>query len=72
MTSPQGLHTILWNNDFKKLQYEKILSHLIRSPRELTILSTKNQLSEYFQGKRKKFDLPLGDSGNRFSDSSLE
>ena len=25
---------------------------------EPAILSTKSQLSEYFQGKRKKFDLP--------------
>ncbi len=66
VTSPQGLHTILWNGDFKMTAYEKILSHLIRSPREPTILSTKNQLSEYFQGKRKKFDLPLVIQGTDF------
>jgi methylated-DNA-[protein]-cysteine S-methyltransferase len=66
VTSTQGLHAILWNGDFKMTQYEKIINHLIRSPNEPTILKTKNQLSEYFQGKRKKFDLPLVIQGTDF------
>ena len=66
VTSAQGLHTILWDGDFKIAAYEKILSHLIRSPSEPIILSAKNQLSEYFLGKRKKFDLPLVIQGTDF------
>lgn len=66
VTSPQGLHTILWNVDFKMTPYEKIIQQLIRSPHERIILNTKNQLSEYFQGKRKIFDLPLVIQGTDF------
>lgn len=66
ITSPRGLHTILWNGDFKNSQYEKVFNRLIPSVNEPTILATKNQLSEYFQGKRKKFDLPLVIQGTDF------
>jgi hypothetical protein len=40
ITSRQGLHTILWDNDFRISQYEKVINNLIRSPRESTILKT--------------------------------
>ena len=66
ITSPQGLHAILWDKDFKNPQYEKMINCLIPSVNEPTILSTKNQLLEYFQGKRKKFDLPLVIQGTNF------
>ena len=66
ITSPQGLHAILWDKDFKNSQYEEMINHLIHSVEEPTILSTKNQLSEYFQRKRKKFDLPLVIQGTDF------
>jgi len=35
------------------------------SPNEVTDLAV-SQLSEYFQGKRKEFDLPLGPQGTEF------
>ncbi len=66
ITSLQGLHAILWDKDFKNPQYEKMINCLIPSVNEPTILSTKNQLLEYFQGKRKKFDLPLVIQGTNF------
>ncbi|MBS0350163.1 MAG: methylated-DNA--[protein]-cysteine S-methyltransferase [Proteobacteria bacterium] len=66
ITSPQGLHAILWGGDFKNPQYEKFLNCLNPSVNEPTILATKNQLSEYFQGERKKFDLPLVIQGTDF------
>jgi methylated-DNA-[protein]-cysteine S-methyltransferase len=66
VTSPQGLHTILWDGDSKITAYEKFLSRLIKSPHEPIIINTRNQLSEYFQGKRKNFDLPLVIQGTDF------
>jgi methylated-DNA-[protein]-cysteine S-methyltransferase len=43
-----------------------IVDNLFRSENEKTITQTKKQLNEYFEGKRKKFDLPLVMSGTDF------
>ncbi len=66
ITSPKGLHAILWDTDRNNLKYEKIISTLTRSKHEKTIIETKQQLTEYFQGKRKKFALPLVLNGTDF------
>jgi len=66
IVSSQGLHAILWDADFKNVQYQQILNNLSRSSNESTMVNTKNQLSEYFQGKRKDFDLPLVIQGTDF------
>lgn len=62
ITSSQGLHAILWDNDCS----DKIISALNRSAHEKIMVATKKQLDEYFQGKRKKFDLPLVIKGTDF------
>jgi methylated-DNA-[protein]-cysteine S-methyltransferase len=59
ITSSQGLHAILWNN-------EEITEALTHSSTEKTIVKTKQQLTEYFEGKRKVFDLPLILNGTDF------
>ena len=62
ITSAEGLHAIAWNrkiiNDF--------IGGLTRAPDEKIILETKKQLGEYFQNKRKTFDLPLALYGTAF------
>ena len=59
ITSSQGLHAILW-------QHEKITDNFTRSSTEKTIVKTKQQLAEYFDGKRKTFDLTLVLGGTDF------
>ncbi len=60
ITSPKGLHAVLWDNEPNNLK------KYARSKNEKTILQTKKQLKEYFEGKRKVFDLPLVLDGTDF------
>lgn len=64
VTSSKGLHAILWDND------QKNLTDMKRDPKEKTILATKKQLTEYFAGQRKAFDLPLVIEGTEFQKSA--
>ncbi len=66
ITSPEGLCAILWDLDRMNPKYEKIIQGLVQAPIEKTIVQTKKQLTEYFQGKRKNFDLPLVLNGTDF------
>jgi methylated-DNA-[protein]-cysteine S-methyltransferase len=66
ITSSQGLHAVLWENDRANPTVEKIISSLKKSENEPTIIQTKMQLTEYFHGKRKIFDLPLVLNGTDF------
>lgn len=59
VASHKGLHAVLWDNDRESKHCKKIINNLSQSKKERTINQTKKQLSEYFQGKRKEFDLPL-------------
>lgn len=66
ITSPAGLHAILWDNNRKNQQNEKIFKRLPQVKNEKTLTATKKQLKEYFQGQRKVFDLPLVIHGTDF------
>ena len=66
ITTQQGLHAILWDVDRENPQYKKIINGICKSKNEKIIVQTKKQLAEYFQGKRKKFDLPLVLNGTNF------
>ncbi|OGT37554.1 MAG: hypothetical protein A3F11_02750 [Gammaproteobacteria bacterium RIFCSPHIGHO2_12_FULL_37_14] len=66
ITSIKGLHAVLWDNDRESEQCEKMINNLFKSKNEKTITQTKKQLNEYFQGKRKIFDLPLVINGTDF------
>ncbi len=66
ITSAQGLHAILWDKERSGIEYKKIISNLCKSEAEKTIKQTKKQLNEYFQSKRKVFDLPLVLNGTDF------
>jgi methylated-DNA-[protein]-cysteine S-methyltransferase len=72
IASGQGLHAILWDVDHHNPNYEKMISDLRQSKKEKTILKTTHQLAEYFQGKRKIFDLPLVHNGTDFQRKAWE
>jgi methylated-DNA-[protein]-cysteine S-methyltransferase len=62
----QGLHAILWDNDRVNLAHQPLLKELIHSPQHPILSKTRIQLNEYFQGKRKVFELPLILDGTPF------
>ena len=64
ITSQQGLHAILWEND--RSERDKVSNLFCQCSYEKIIIETKKQLHEYFTGKRKKFDLPLFINGTDF------
>ena len=66
ITTSKGLHAVLWDNDHENPHYEKMINGLRQSKNEGTLVKTKQQLTEYFQGKRKMFDLPLVIDGTDF------
>lgn len=66
ISSHEGLHAILWDIDRKNSECEKIINSFRKSKKEKIIVQTKKQLSQYFEGKRKIFDLPLVMNGTGF------
>jgi methylated-DNA-[protein]-cysteine S-methyltransferase len=66
VTSDQGLHAVLWDNDRENMKNEEVIGSLVKSKNEKIIAQTKMQLDEFFQGKRKIFDLPLVLNGTDF------
>jgi len=66
ITSAAGLHAIFWDTDCESLDYQKMIGGIIKSKHDKIIVQTKRQLTEYFQGKRKFFDVPLAPHGTDF------
>lgn len=66
IASAKGLHAVLWDKDLQNPYYKKMLNDLTQSKTDKTIIETKKQLTEYFAGKRKEFDLPLAFDGTDF------
>jgi len=60
IASSAGLHAIQWDSDREKP------ADLCLSKNQKIIEQTKKQLEEYFQGRRKIFDLPLAVTGTDF------
>ncbi len=66
VASEKGLAAVLWENDSQK----RVPLPAVTADSENTILQeTERQLSEYFQGKRKEFSLPLDPLGTDFQKS---
>ncbi len=72
MANSQGLHAVLWNTDRENAYYNQIIQHIPQPKNNKIILNTKKQLTEYFQGKRKTFDLPLVINGTDFQIQAWE
>ncbi len=66
IASTQNLHCILWETDREHAACEQILLHLKQKSQNKIIQKTKQQLSEYFQGIRKIFNLPYVLNGTDF------
>lgn len=66
IASAAGLHAILWDNDRNNSSCEKTIVALNKCAHDKIIIATKQQLNEYFQKKRKNFDLPLAPNGTDF------
>jgi methylated-DNA-[protein]-cysteine S-methyltransferase len=72
IASAEGLLAILWDTDRKNSLCETTINALHKSNENEIILQTKRQLSEYFQGKRKNFDIPLTLKGTVFQMQAWE
>lgn len=66
VTTTKGLHAILWDTDRTYPACKNIINDLCQSKTDSTIVQTKKQLNEYFQGKRTTFNLPLVINGTDF------
>jgi methylated-DNA-[protein]-cysteine S-methyltransferase len=63
VASDRGLAAILWENDDPA---RVRLGPLTEDPGHPLLAETERQLSEYFAGRRKAFDLPLDFQGTEF------
>lgn len=70
--SGQGLHAILWDNYRENPACKSIFAQLQQSSSHQFSIEAKKQLSEYFQGKRQEFDLPLVICGTAFQQQAWE
>lgn len=66
VASQKGLQAVLWDVDREQAECDDRIKALTHLKNEHIILQTKNQLAEYFEGKRKLFDLPLNLVGTAF------
>lgn len=66
VTSPKGVHAILWPNEMKRLECKKALAALKRDRRAPMMHQTLRQLREYFSGRRQEFDVPVVLGGTLF------
>ena len=64
--STQGIHSILWEDETHTDMCKAILKNCERNAHHEIITRTKQQLTEYFDGKRNVFSLPLCFSGTPF------
>jgi methylated-DNA-[protein]-cysteine S-methyltransferase len=62
----QGIHCILWDIDLEDHDCKQALATFDRNNDHDFIVQAKNQLGEYFENKRKKFDLPIVLNGTPF------
>ncbi|MDD2773072.1 MAG: methylated-DNA--[protein]-cysteine S-methyltransferase [Elusimicrobiales bacterium] len=66
VASDAGLHTLVSEKDREEAECKKILQSLKVSGKHPIVAKTKTQLTEYFAGKRFKFDIPLVLDGTPF------
>jgi methylated-DNA-[protein]-cysteine S-methyltransferase len=63
VASEEGLAAILWQND----RPERVpLGEMVEEPEHKVLVKTERQLTEYFAGERREFDLPLDMRGTPF------
>ena len=66
VASEQSLRGVLWGDDEKEWQRAAIDRQVVTFERSKVVEETISQLSEYFDGVRQGFDLPLEPIGTAF------
>src|ERR1700759_1035876 len=66
IASDRGLVAVLWENDNPR---RVKVGTLVENPNHPILLETERQLREYFQGRRKVFNLKLDLKGTNFQNS---
>lgn len=66
IASQKGLHAILWENERDNDTCMQHLNTLAYSKHDDLLYQTQQQLTEFFDGHRKTFDLPLVLTGTTF------
>jgi methylated-DNA-[protein]-cysteine S-methyltransferase len=67
LASPMGVHRILWQHEISTQTAKgAMLATIKHDPHLAMILKVKQQLTEYFQGKRQVFDVPICLEGSAF------
>ena len=66
ITTEDKLHAILWENERHNSACEDIIKSFRKQENQEIVLKVKEQLNEYFQGKRKTFNIPLALNGTHF------
>ena len=64
--TPQGLRSILWEHEFQSAVCQAALACCEKCATHDLIIQTKQQLKEYFSGKRRAFSIPLDLAGTSF------
>ncbi|MEM9103266.1 MAG: methylated-DNA--[protein]-cysteine S-methyltransferase [Pseudomonadota bacterium] len=64
--SNKGIHSILWEHEVDRNECKSMLKRYRQCSKQEIIVKTKQQLKEYFAGKRKAFDIPLCLDGTPF------
>ncbi|MBN23031.1 MAG: glycosyltransferase [Bdellovibrionaceae bacterium] len=70
IASNDGLHALLWDYDWLHKKFNHIRNEILQNPNQKYISETKKQLEKYFQGKQKKFNIPLVLKGTDFQKKS--
>jgi len=63
VASAKGLVAVLWHNDRPK---RVPLGEMVEEPGQKVLVETEKQLTEYFAGERREFELPLDMRGTQF------
>ena len=69
LASLDHLHGVLWDHDFHDQEVEELLLSIKKAKKETLILEIKKQLLEFFEGKRRRFNLPLRIQGTFFQET---
>ena len=70
VASSKGLHAILWDHYANDSNYKAILDRLPRNSHQKFIQQTRKELAEYFEGKRRKFTIPICMDGTEFQEKA--
>jgi methylated-DNA-[protein]-cysteine S-methyltransferase len=66
VASPEGLNALLWDEEWDSAEGEILRSNYKHSNSNEIILKCERQLTEYFEGRRTTFQLPLCLNGTTF------